>query len=193
MTVIIIYWTNTLITLILLLTLLISLTLCTHFQIKKIPIPLKNFSFPIQNSLYWVAFPLFIPTDFPLYLVFCTQEMSTDLQPNIPGVSKPRRAPTFTLQTCKSSNLLSRWFNCWVRVWPGHQLTLVLACTSPSIFTLKSRFHLPGLVYQFFSISKIHLWQNFMTECPFWAQLMIICKSAFRILSKYVINSFLSD
>ena len=173
MTVIIIYWTNTLITLILLLTLLISLTLCTHFQIKKIPIPPKNFSFPIQNSLYLVAFPLIIPTDFPLYLVFCKQEMSTDLQLNIPGVSKPWRAPTFTLQPCKSSNLLSRWFNCWVRVWPGHQLTLVLACTSPSIFTLKS----PDSIYQVWCINILAfqkfiygriLWPNALPELNWW-------------------------
>ena len=45
----------------------------------------------------------------------------------------PRRVPTFTLQICKSTDLLSWWCNHWMTIWLGLQLTLVLPCTTSSI------------------------------------------------------------
>ena len=55
------------------LTLLISITLSTHLLAKKVPTPLKPFSFPILNSLYSAPLPLIL-TDFPLNVVSCTQK-----------------------------------------------------------------------------------------------------------------------
>lgn len=65
MTELIFSWTNSLITLILSLLMLISMTLSTQFLVKKIPTPLKPFRFPIQSS---VILPLIIISSFTLSL-----------------------------------------------------------------------------------------------------------------------------
>ena len=59
------------------LTLLILITLSTHFLAKKIPT--EHFPFPIHSSLYCAAFSLIILTDSPLSVVSSKQQMSTNI------------------------------------------------------------------------------------------------------------------
>lgn len=60
--------TNSLITIILSLPLLISITLSTHFSVNIIFTPIKPIRFPIHNSLYCVTLPLIIISDLLLNL-----------------------------------------------------------------------------------------------------------------------------
>ena len=80
--------------------------------------------FPINHS------------DFPLNLVPCTQQMSTDLRPNIYIIFPDLllSVSLFTKPTLKSTNLLSRWFSHCMMVY----LRSNSSPTVRGIFTLKS-------------------------------------------------------
>lgn len=101
---------NTLVTIILSLTLFIYITFSSNFSVKKMPPPLKALSFLSGIAYSQQIFPLIALTNFPLNLVFYTQQMRTDLRYNISTVPPdlPLRVPIFTLQTFKFTSRLSR-------------------------------------------------------------------------------------
>lgn len=82
--------------------------------------------------LYSAAFSLVILTDIPLNLVSCTQQISTDLCSSISKISpnSPLKTPTLTLQTWRSTSLLSGWCSHWMVAWLGLHVALVLMCAA---------------------------------------------------------------
>lgn len=121
MTKLLIHWTNTLTKIILSLTLLASITLCIHVSPKKMLIPPKPLSYPIQNYLHCTVFHFNIRTNFLLNPVSYTQLCATEPCSNISVIS-----PNHLLSVIKFTNSIPRWYGDWMMVWLGLYLTLVL-------------------------------------------------------------------
>ena len=61
--------------------------------------------------------------------------MYTDLYYDVSS-DLPLRVPTFSWQTCKSMNLLSRWCSCLMTVWPSLHLSLLLLAMASSLWNI---------------------------------------------------------
>ena len=133
---------------------LISKTLSTQFLGKIIQTNPKPFSFPIQNSLYYSAYPLTILTDVSLNLVSCTQQMFTTTYPDL-----TLRVLTFTLPTRISTNSFPGWYSRWMTVWLGMHLTLVLPCAATSLYTFCHFINL--------NVAKFYDWMPFLTSTQY--------------------------
>ena len=158
------------------------------YLIKLYPAYIKNFmytflstpnpfSFPIQNSLYSATFPLINLSYFPLNLDFCTQQMSSDWHSNISTVSLLTYHWEFLHQQYKSKNLLSRWCSCWMTLWLGLNLTLVLPCLVSSLWKVSIPFTQFGSSLN----SLTQMWQNFMASCSTGHQPTTVMETTFLL------------
>ena len=82
------------------------------------------------------------------------------------------RAPSFTLQIRKSTNLLFRQCICWMKVWRGLHLTLVLPPKTSSLSKVPILFM--QLSLSTFVILSIEIGQYYTNRCSSWCQLSMM-------------------